>query len=360
MIKNLKTKKLIIAFVIVAVLLTAFSGLAFYFYKDSLKAVDSNDTSEVLFTISEGDTIKTIAPKLLEKNLIRNKDTFQLAARINNKQEIAAGTYPLKRSMDVSRVLNTLTDPSKAVIDQVVVVLKEGFWARDMAKAISEKCNISAEALLSLWNDSAFIEKLSQKYWFISKDIVKKGQRVALEGYLYPDTYYFFTSSSGEEITYKLLDRFEELITPLKSQIENFSIKKMKMNLYQIVTLASIVQFESGNYDDMPAIAGVFVNRLNDNMRLQSSVTVCYVLYNYKSGSECELYKNQQIKSPYNTYVNEGLPLGPIQNPSIQAIKAVLEYQKNDYFYFIGGNDGKVYYAKTFAEHEANIAKHLR
>lgn len=359
-IKIKSTKTLLIIFLVVAGLLVGSATLAFYFYKDSLKAVDINNTSEILFAVNDGDTIKTIAPRLLEMTIIKNKVAFELAARVNNKEDIAAGMYPLSLSMDVGQILNTLTDPTKAITDQVVVTLIEGYWAKDMARVISEKCNISAEALLALWNNNEFINTLKSDYWFINDETVRKGQRVMLEGYLYPDTYYFFADSSAETITYKLLDRFEEVVTPFKDRLSNFAIKKKTFNLNQILTLASIVQFESGNYEDMPAIAGVFVNRLNDGMALQSSVTVCYVLYNYKSGSECELYKNQQIDSPYNTYVYKGLPLGPILNPSIEAIKAVLDYQENDYYYFIGDNNGIVRYAKTFAEHEANIAKYLR
>jgi len=362
---NTKTKKptrkagkstiaLIAVFVVLVIAVGTAGGFAFKFYKDNLSPVNENATQEIIFTIEPGDTIKTLATRLEKDGIIRHAKVFELAARINNKLEVQAGSYAISASMDGGKILNILTDPAKAITNQVSVTLKEGQWSKDMAKAIAEVCDISAEALISTWNDEEFIEKLKTEYWFIGEETIKSGERIYLEGYLYPDTYYFFKDSSAETITYKLLDGFDEKITPLKSQIEANG-----MSLDEIVTLASIVQFESGNYQDMPVIAGVFFNRIKDDWKLESSVTICYVLYNYTDPLECELDKNRKIDSPYNTYMYKGLPLGPILNPTYQAINAVLNPTSTDYYFFIGIN-GVTYFAKTNDEHEANIKKYLR
>ena len=126
--------------------------------------------------------------------------------------------------------------------------------------------------------------------------------------------------------------------------------------MQQILTLASIVQFESATKSDMKKIAGVFYNRLDDNMKLQSSVTVCYALYDdFKDAQDCEV--NTDVDSPYNTYEHKGLPIGPILNPGEDAIDAVLHPTKSDYLYFVAdiNGDGKVYYSKTLEEHEKKM-----
>ena len=344
---------LIVAFVILFLAAGGSGSYAFFYYKTNLKPVNSAANS-IIYVIEPGDTIKTLGKRLEKDGLIRNANVFELAARINNKTALASGAYEISAAMTTGEILTVLTNSKNAIHDTIVVTLREGWWAKDIAKAISEKCNISSDALLNLWHDPEFINSLSNDYWFISSDIIEEGERVYLEGYLYPDTYEFYRDSSAEEITRRLLNRFGELVEPLRPAIE-----ANKMSLDEIVTLASIVQFESGNYQDMPIIAGVFMNRLNQGMKLQSSVTICYTIYNYTDSRECELAKNREIKSPYNTYMYNGLPLGPILNPTIKAIEAVINYQKTDYMYFIG-KDGITYYAKTLAEHEANIDKYLR
>lgn len=129
--------------------------------------------------------------------------------------------------------------------------------------------------------------------------------------------------------------------------------------MQELITFASIVQYEASTKTDMEMIAGVFQNRMKLGMSLDSSVTVCYVLYDdMTSGEDCEV--NTHIDSPYNTYKNAGLPIGPILNPGAAAIDAVLHPKDNDYLYFVADiyGDGKVYYAKTLQEQEANIDKY--
>ncbi len=357
--KQPKTKKstIILVVVFIILVLAVGGGLTFvYFnYADNMKAAAPGSTVTVIFTIEPGDTIKTVAKRLQQENMIRSASVFELSARKNNRYNIQAGNYEISAGMSSGQILKILSDPSKAIQENIVsVVIKEGLWAKDVAKAIAEKCDISAEALIALWNDPAYISELNEKYWFISLGIIQKGQRVILEGYLYPDTYYFYKDADAKAITEKILDNFDAKIGPLEDEIAAFPY-----SVQQVVTLASIVQLETGNYADMPVVAGIFMNRLKKPMKLQSSVSVCYMLYDYKSPAECELVKNQKLNSPYNTYVIDGLPLGPITNPTYQAIKAVINYSQTEYFYFIG-KDGVTYFAKTYEEHQRNIDKYLR
>ena len=181
-------------------------------------------------------------------------------------------------------------------------------------------------------------------------DLNNSNYKVKLEGYLFPDTYYLGKEDSIDEITRIMLDRFEVMY---KENKELFS--KSQYSVQQVISLASVVQFEASSKEDMEMIAGIFHNRLEQNMKLQSSVTVCYALYDdFKDPKDCET--NPEIDSPYNTYLHEGLPIGPILNPGDDAIKAVLAPKKTDYLFFAADIynklDGKVHYSKTYKEHQ--------
>ena len=166
------------------------------------------------------------------------------------------------------------------------------------------------------------------KYEFLDESIKNPELTVALEGYLYPETYFFYRETNARDVTMRFLDEFDRNYQMFKGQLEG-----SEMSFHDLITLASVVQFESGHPDDMKLIAGIFENRLRDGYRLQSSVTVCYALYEYDSWLDCE--QNYEVESPYNTYMIDGLPIGPVCNPGIDAIEAVLNPTPSDYMYFI-------------------------
>ena len=170
-----------------------------------------------------------------------------------------------------------------------------------------------------------------------------------LEGYLFPDTYFLEKDDSLDDITRVMLDRFDVMYKENKKAFD-----KSDLSIHQIISLASVVQFEASKPGDMAKIAGVFYNRLDQGMKLQSSVTVCYALYDdFNDPKDCET--NPEVDSLYNTYLHEGLPIGPILNPGDEAIKAVLNPKKTDYLFFAADIynkvDGKVHYTKTYEEH---------
>lgn len=351
-IKQIKwTKKNIIILVIVICFIILASG--FTYYNSQLSPV-SSDTSKIYFSIESGDNLNSITQKLDKKGLIKNASLANIAGKLHGDTSFNTGTYILKRSMSTTAILNYLSNPKNIVIDQVMLTFKEGIWAKDIAKKIGENTNVKSDELINLWNDDNFLNKCIKKYDFLSNKILNSNYRVKLEGYLYPETYYFKKNTSAEEVTYTFLNQFQSVYNKYKKQIS-----ESKYSIHELITLASVVQYESKTENDMKMIAGVFYNRLNKGMKLQSSVTVCYAIYNYSSWQECEAQTD--IDSPYNTYQNEGLPIGPILNPGEDAIKAVLNPTKNDYYYFIAdvNGDGTVYYAKTFEEHQANINKYL-
>lgn len=348
-------RKLSLIAAIVAVCILIVGAGAFLFYQMNLQPVSS--TSEVVeFEVKDGDSANLVIERLDEQDLIKNAAVAKLYARFNGLHDIKAGYFQIDASWNTSEVLNYLNDSANAGEHQAMITFREGIWAKDIAKLIEQNLQIPADEMIALWNDDAYIASLIEKYEFLDESILNDQVRVKLEGYLYPETYHFALDASKEEITETFLDQFAKVYDELKTDI-----KASSMSMHDIITLASMVQYESKTEDDMYLISGVFQNRLAIDMTLGSSVTICYALYDdYKNAEDCEV--NSTIDSPYNTYVHTGLPVGPILNPGKVAILATIHPKANDYLYFMADiyGDGTVYYAKTQAEHDANVAKYLR
>lgn len=326
-------------------------------YKTNLKAVQK-ETELVSFVVEEGQYFNEVVSELQAQGLIKSAFATKLYARISGKQNVSAGVYEVDKSWTSNQIITYLNEtmPSSGI----TVKFNEAAWAKDIAQELEVTMGFSAKETLALWNDEAFVKKMIEKYDFLDASILKDkdDKRVLLEGYLYPDTYDFPKYFTVEEVTTFMLDNFGAKIAPLQSTID-----KSDMSLNDIMTLSSIVMYEAATNEDQQMVAGVFMNRLKDGMPLQSSVTVCYVLYDFEDWQDCEAYKNQAIDSPYNTYVYKGLPIGPILNPSIKAIENTLNYKNHDYMFFIAdvyeGGDGTVYYTKTYQDH-LNKEKELK
>ncbi len=348
--KKKKTKLIIILSIVVLVLVGV--GGSYAFYVSSLSPV-SSESHEIDFTIESGETSTSILSRLVEEKIIKNALATKVYAKISGNTDFKAGDFILDTSWSTKKIVQYLNDSSAAKAEQVTVTIVEGSWAKNIAAQMAEATNVSADDLLKAWNDSTYVSELARDYWFITPDIYNS-QKVILEGYLYPSTYNFFKETTVDAITRRFLDQTEKVLDEYKSEIESSS-----MSVHQIMTLASIIQFEGKHEEDMKLISGVFENRIAAGMKLQSSVTVCYALYNYTSWSDCE--QNTDIDSAYNTYQVEGLPPGPILNPGLTAIKAALEPTASDYLYFMAdvNGDGTIYFAKTYAEHLRNVDKYL-
>lgn len=349
--KALKNKKVLIpAGIIIAVIIIGLS--AFGMYSAKLSAI-SDTSEEVIFEVKEGEGSAAVLANLEKEKLIQDANAAKLCMKLKGLGDIKFGIFTLNRSWDTETILTTLNDVKKAKQNEVMITFKEGMWAKDVAKLLEERQGTKAKELLALWNDTAYLKSLMKKYPFLTKEILNEKTRVKLEGYLFPETYTFAKDADAKAITETFLDHFQNIYKKYEKDI-----KASKLSLHDIIKLASMVQYEASTEKDMQLVAGVFFNRLAKGMKLQSSVTVCYSLYdNLTSGEDCEV--NPDIDSLYNTYKYEGLPIGPILNPGEAAIRAVLHPTKSDYLYFVADiyGDGKVYYAKTYEEQLANQEK---
>ena len=231
----------------------------------------------------------------------------------------------------------------------VKITLVEGKTFKDFAQRISEKTNNSVESIYELLNDEEYINSLIEKYWFITDEIKNEDIYYDLEGYLKPDTYIFENKDvSVKEIFNIILNFTDKFLSKYKEQIENSNF-----SVHQILSLASIIEKESSNEEDMPEISGVFYNRLNNNMSLGSDVTTYYAYQIDLSESDLT---SEQLDSynPYNTRgpnMNGKLPVGPICNPSESAIEAAINPAITDNYYFVADKNGKTYFSKNYNEH---------
>jgi len=338
--------KFVIIFLVVLIILTCGS------YKIGTSSV-SKDSFEVKITIPKESTYLSISNLLKENNLIRSESFYKIYIKIFKPNNLKAGIYTLNRNMNVKEIVDTLEGNVKS--EEITITIPEGKHIEEVAEIISSKINMSKEDILLYWQNEEVLNSLIDKYWFLTDVIKKEGIRYSLEGYFFPDTYSILKESKIEDITYKMLDKMDEVLSKYKEEISN-----SKFNVHEILTLASIVEHEAILDSDRPMIAGVFINRLDKSMKLQSCATVGYAINEWKLSYN---YKDLQTDSPYNTYFYEGLPIGPGNMPGELSIEAVLRPTKHDYYYFLANvNDKdskKTYYSKTYSEHRQKCVKYL-
>ena len=295
--------------------------------------------SEQVITVEDGMTLRQVAVNLEKNRIIKNKTFFLSWARLKGYgRNIKSGEYRLSPAMAPVKIFDMLT---RGIIITHPVTFPEGFTAGQIAEVLAQNKSISVErsAFLSLVHDPAILKKYGVS-------------GTSLEGYLYPDTYQFSRRQSPESIIAVMVSRFNEVILPFKERIGMSG-----MTLERVITLASIVEKETGRADERPLIASVFLNRIKKDMRLDSDPTVIYGIEDFDGN----LTRDDLRKyTPYNTYVIKGLPPGPISNPGIESIRAVLYPSDTDYLYFVSKNDGSHYFSRTLEEHNRHVAAYQK
>lgn len=341
---------IVVALLLVFIILLVLCSLGYY--KVSLEPVDKNYKETITIEVEKGDTYYSLASKLKDKDLIKSELTYKVYLKLNKPSGIKAGTYKLSKSNSVSDIIHILSnDGIYTNPDEITIKFLEGKHMRYIAKVIEDNTNNKASDVSKLLKDKDYLNSLINDYWFIDKSILNKDIYYSLEGYLYPNTYNFTNKDvTVKEIFKKMLDEMEKKLEPLKQDILN-----SKYSAHEILTLASIVEVEGGSSTDRAGIAGVFFNRLNSNWSLGSDVTTYYAAK--VELNERDLYQKEiEDKNAYNTrsdYLAGKLPVGPICNPSIDSISAVLHPKKSSYYYFVADKNGKTYFTKTYQEHLA-------
>jgi len=338
---NTKKKKtgLYITTGILVTLLVICISLGFW-VKITIESPNSSNTEKKPITITSGQGLEEIANNLKDASLIKNTFVFGLYLKYKGMAgKVMAGEYQIPQNLTMIELAGLITE-GKIVTNKITI--PEG-WTIEQIGDYLEKNTVIKKA--------DFLSAAKKEYGY--EFLKSKPDGSDLEGYLYPDTYILSAKPTADEVVKKMLDNFDQKFTnELKEKTTSSN-----MSINEVVTLASIVELEVPKTEDRKIVAGIFENRLDVDMPLQSDVTVEYFL---KTGKRILSYADTHVESPYNTYLHTGLLPGPICNPSIDSIRAVLYPTKSSYSYFLAGSDGNTYYAVTLEQHEANKAKYLK
>lgn len=292
----------------------------------------------VRVTIAKGASLERIGESLERAGAIRSAWAFGWYTRWNGLgAKYRAGRYALSANMSLAQITRALETGGNEGDSRVRVTLPEGWTLRQIAAAFAEKGVTDTQEFLRLAASPEGIRTLRADFPLPEK---------TLEGYLFPDTYFFLPRTPAAQVIETLLTNFTmRFVRPYQREIGQHGLE-----LHQLVTLASLVEREAKVAADRARIAGVIDNRLKLAMRLQVDATVLYALGHHK---EVVLYKDLEVDSPYNTYRNKGLPPGPIANPGMAALMAALNPEKNDFLYYVARPDGSHLFSRTAQEHEA-------
>ena len=307
-------------------------------FKSQFKPVDLENPKDISFTIPDGSSVDSIGNLLEEKGLIKRKFAFKLAAKKSGLgSELKAGEYRLSTDMKVNDIIDKLVEGPDLNI--VKFTIPEGYELKQIAERLSDLDLVDKNRFLDLTSNKENFEK---NFEFLND--LNEGQ--SLEGFLFPATYEVFKNDSEEAIINRMLKAFENIYN---KDIKE-ALKTSKLDLNELVTLASIVEREGKLDSERPLMAAVFYNRLDQGINLGSCATVQFILGERKPVLSTA---DTKIPSAYNTYIHSGLPPAPIASPGEKSILATINPADVDYLYFVKtGEDGSHTFTKTFKDHK--------
>lgn len=324
---------------IILIILIASILLAIIYYQKGLSPISLENPKDIILEIPTGSSSSEIANLLKNEGLIRNKYIFKIALKKNNDESsLKAGYYTLNTGMDVEEIILEISKGGENR-NVTTFTIPEGYELRHMAEKLSEEGIVDNERFIKLTSDKKHFE---DKYTFLKE--LNEGQ--SLEGFLFPSTYEIYTNSTEEEIIEKMLSKFNEIYEEkIKENMSN-----VNLSLNEVVTLASIIEREGKRDDERELISGVFYNRLEQGIPLQSCATVQYILGERK---EVLTDKDTAIESDFNTYINKGLSPAPIASPGEKSLIAAINPADTDYLYFRTKEDGTGAhtFSRTYEEH---------
>ena len=369
-IKKKKKSRLKGFFVTVFVLLILLGVGGFFGYRyveSALQPVDANSKQYVTVQIPEGANLQQIGDTLENSGLVKHGFIFSLYAKYKDYSDLKSGYYNLQKSMSTDDIIKELQKggtPQPQEVALANLTIPEGYTLDQIAQTVGQlqgdfKEPLTADAFLAKVQDETFISQLVAKYPTLLESLPTKesGVRYRLEGYLFPATYSIKESTTVESL-------IDEMVAAMDKNLSAHytAIKEKNLTVNELLTIASLVEKEGLKTGDRKLIAGVFYNRLNLGMPLQSNIAILYA--EGKLGQNISLADDAAIdttiNSPYNVYTNLGLMPGPVDSPSLDAIEASINQTKSDNLYFVANvQDGKVYFATTREEHDRNVAEHV-
>jgi UPF0755 protein len=311
------------------------AGAAVVWYQTALQPVAAQEVEKTSVQIVEGSSPSDISELLQNEGLIRSRLAFEIYVRFEGvRGQLQAGTYQLAASDSTQEIVAHLTSGN---VDSLTVTFLPG-------ATLAENRQVLFAAGFSEQEVDTALNKTYDSPLFADKPT-----EADLEGYIYGETYTFDTGVTVEEILERTFAEYWQVIEQ-NEIIAGFQAQGL--NLFEGITLASIVQREDGNPANQTNVARVFLNRLELGMPLGSDVTYYY------GAQKLGVEPSSDLDSPYNTRIHTGLPPGPISTPGLSALEAVARPAEHDYLYFISGDDDILYMARTNEEHEANVQQH--
>lgn len=325
------------------------------YYASLLTPVDKGSHRTITVTVPPGASVRDISHILEKKGLVRKAWAFEFYARWNHLNTYRSGTYVFNRTMSVGMLINDLKKGAHHELILVVDV-RQGMWVSEIAQQMAEVSKLDEKDILQKLSNHAYIKAhYMKKYPFLTNEIFTRGIKYPLEGYLAPGIYRFKADKKNpltiDRMVDQMLDQTKETIANDSSEIAASSLG----SVHKILTLASLIEQEAPDSRNRQKIAGVFFNRLKLNMRLQTDPSVAYGL---QRRIRDYTQKDLRTDTPYNTYTRSGLTVGPIGAPAQNAIQAVLNPVKSNNLFFYARPNGKVYYSKTYTEHQKIVAKY--
>ncbi len=307
-----------------------------FLYKAFLSPLDISNVQPTLVEVAPGRQFKELCHELQEKGILRYWWSLHMLARFSNKDTlIKAGEYELAPAMTPREVLAKILSGD---VFKRAVLMREGTSVWEIGKALEQAGLMKEEDFNRAVVDPALLATAGIK-------------AQSFEGYLFPETYYFSRPVVGRDIIWRMLEEGDKHWDSSYSE----QASKLKLSRYEVLTLASVIEKESGNAEEQPMISSVFHNRLNRGMKLQSDPTVIYGIKDFDGNLTKE---HLQSPHPYNTYVNYGLPPGPICNAGESAIKAALFPKESNNLFFVADGRGGHVFSETLQQHNEAVAKY--
>lgn len=365
--KKSRLKGFLVTVLVLLILLGAGGFFGLRYAESALQPVDPSSKQYMTVQIPDGSNAQEIGSTLEKSGVIKNGLVFTLYVKYKNYNELKSGYYNLQKSMSVEDVIKELQKggtPEPQEVTLANLTIPEGYTLEQIAQTVGQlqgdfKEPLTAEAFLAKVQDETFIAQEVAKYPNLLASLPAKdsGVRYRLEGYLFPATFTIKESTTVESL-------IDEMLAAMDKNLSSHyaTIKEKNLTVNELLTIASLVEKEGAKTEDRKLIAGVFYNRLNLGMPLQSNIAILYA--EGKLGQNISLSDDvaidTSIDSPYNVYTKVGLMPGPVDSPSLDAIESSINQTKSDYLYFVANvQDGKVYYSTTLEEHDRNVQEHI-
>ena len=348
-------KKIMKYFMIALLVIVLVGGFFTWNYiKGETQPVDTAQTELVSFEIEQGASVKEVSKALEKEGIIRNSKLFNFYLKFKNVSGFKSGLYHVSKSMTLDEIIAELSGQGKDKDQNATkVLIREGEQLTDIAKEVEKSTKYSAEDFMAKVQDEDFLRYLVQKFpKLLTQSFNGYQVKYVLEGYLYPATYDMNDSKTLQMLITEMVAKTDEVMSKYYDKI-----LASDYTLQQIMALASLIEKEGTKLEDRKKISSVFHNRIKKNMKLQTDVSIQYVLGEHK---EALSLSDLEVDSPYNLYQNYGVGPGPYNSPSEDSIVAALEPENTEYLYFLADIHTKeIYYAKTYEEHLELKAKYI-